>query len=115
MGSDGHGLGARTVHVPVGATRPVGPTLQINSRPDVRRPVHVHDAAPRGEQFAVSIVNPCVLAIARAYSAACSSGVFVPKHPASTNATANPPAPQGATSGITLRCPRPIISRGPIP
>jgi hypothetical protein len=54
------------VHVPVGATRPAGPTLQLNSRPDFRRPVHVHDAAPRGEQFAVATVNPSVLAIARA-------------------------------------------------
>jgi hypothetical protein len=99
----GHGLGALTVHVPFGPMRPVGPILQVNSRPDCSRPLHVHDAAPRGEQFTLATVNPCALATARAFSAACPAGVFVPKHPASNSAGA-----KAAASGVTLR----TIARG---
>ncbi len=54
----GHGRGACAVHVPVGPARPMGPTLQVNSRPDFKRPVHVHDAAPRGEQVTLSALAP---------------------------------------------------------
>jgi hypothetical protein len=61
-----HGLPASTVHVPIGLTRPTGPTLQVNSRPDCRRPVHVHATWPSGEQLTLSTVNPSVLAIKRA-------------------------------------------------
>jgi hypothetical protein len=61
-----HGLPACAVQVPVGLTRPMGPTLQVNSRPDCRRPVHVHTTSPRGEQLTLWTVNPCVLAIKRA-------------------------------------------------
>src|SRR6202042_2953926 len=99
----GHCLGARTAHVPLGKARPVGPTMHVNPRPDFKRPAHVHDTAPRGEQFTLSTVNPCVLAIARAYSAACPAGVFVPKHPASSSAGANATALRRATaSGVRL-------------
>jgi hypothetical protein len=89
--------------------RPVGPTLQENSRPDFNRPAQVHDAAPRGQQFTLSTDSPCVLAIARAFSAACPAGVFVPKHPASNSAGAN-----AAASGVGLRSKRLIPSREPI-
>ena len=61
-----HGLPASTVHVAIGLTRPAGPTLQVNSRPDCRRPVHVHHTWPFGEQLTLWTVNPSVLAIKRA-------------------------------------------------
>ena len=56
-----HGLPACAVHVPVGLTRPTGPTLQVNSRPDCKRPVHVHATSPRGEQLTLWTANPCLL------------------------------------------------------
>lgn len=103
------------MHVPCGETRPVGPTLHVNARPDRRRPVHVHDAALRGAQATLSIVSPCLPAITRAYSAACPAGVLVPKHPASNSAGANATAARrAATTGVSLRRGRPVSSRGPI-
>jgi hypothetical protein len=59
-------LGVWTVQLPLGEARPVGLTLHVTRRPDLVRPAHVHDAAPRGAQLTDSIVNPCVRAIARA-------------------------------------------------
>jgi hypothetical protein len=40
--------------------------LQVNSRPDCMRPVHVQATSPRGEQLTLWTVNPSVLAIKRA-------------------------------------------------
>jgi hypothetical protein len=82
----------------------------VNSRPDFRRPVHVH-AAPRGEQCTVSATSPCRPAITRAYSAAWPAGVFVPKQPASNSADPNAPA-LVATSAVRRRRGRPIFWRG---
>jgi hypothetical protein len=111
-----HRRPACTVHVPVWLTRPAGPTLQLNSRPDCKRPVHVHATSPRGVQLTLSTVSPCVLAITRASSAACSAAVFVPKHPASSSAGAKATAlRRAAASGLTWRSERRISWRGPIP
>ena len=56
-GARDQGLGALTVQASAGAERPKGPTLQVNSRPDFRRPVHVHAAWPFGEQWTLSTVT----------------------------------------------------------
>jgi hypothetical protein len=79
--------------------------------------VHVHATSPRGEQLTLWTVNPCVLAIKRAYSAACSASVvFVPKHPAknSTGAKTSALRPTAA-SRLTWRGERRISWRGPVP
>ena len=56
-------------HVPCAG--PLGATVQVNSRPDRRQPVHVHAASPFSEQRTLSILNPWLLAITRALPAAC--------------------------------------------
>src|ERR1700759_1835715 len=110
-----HGLSARAVHVPTALTRPTGPTLQVNSRPDCRRPVHVHATSPRGEQLTLSIVRACALAITRARSAACSAGVLLPKHPATNSAGAKTTTLRRAARGLTLRSEQRIPWQGPVP
>jgi hypothetical protein len=108
-----HGLSARAVHVPTALTRPTGPTLQVNSRPDCRRPVHVHATSPRGEQLTLSIVSPCPLAITRARSAACSAGVLLPKHPATNSAGVKTTTlRRAAARGLTWRSERRIPRQG---
>jgi hypothetical protein len=93
-------------------TRPTGPTLQVNSRPDCRRPVHVHATSPRGEQLTLWIVSPCVMAIRRALSAACSADVL--PHPATNRTGANTTALRHAVaSGLTWRSERRISWQEP--
>jgi hypothetical protein len=76
------------VHVPL-ALRPRGPTWQVKARPERNRPLHVHVTPLWGEHVTVWTARPCAPAIARAYSAACSAGLFDPAQLASTSADAS--------------------------